>query len=175
MQGHRRGAWHTLSVGASIAGRGPCNSSTSPVISHLSASYSNAANEWREADGKVPTSFQHDRCPALCRGRSCVFIWPVITAVVLLVVAAAWSVMSVVLKIIAAIQLLEGSPTSGSSPWAKQSRYCSESTCAPNLGRDGLALVWLMGLWALVFGITSIARGFRLRGHRAERPKAHRA
>ena len=42
-------------------------------------------------------------------------------------------------------------------------------------GPRSLALVWLIGLYALVFGVTLIAGGFRLRGHRVERPEAQRA
>jgi uncharacterized membrane protein HdeD (DUF308 family) len=90
-----------------------------------------------------------------------VFIWPVITAVVLLLVVAAWSVVIGVLQIIAAIQLRREIANEWFSPWAERSRCCSGSARLLNPGAGALARVWLIGLYAFVFGITLIVRGHR--------------
>jgi uncharacterized membrane protein HdeD (DUF308 family) len=83
--------------------------------------------------------------------------------------------MSVVLKIIAAIQLRRGVANERFLALGEAISVLFGIYVGAKPGRGPLALVWLMGLWALVFGTTFIARGFRLRRHRAERPEAHRA
>jgi uncharacterized membrane protein HdeD (DUF308 family) len=97
-----------------------------------------------------------------------VFIWPVITAVVLLLVVAAWSVVIGIFQIIAAIQLRREITDEWYLALGGTVSVLFGIYVFINPGAGAFALVWLIGLYAFVFGIALIAVGFRVHGHRAD-------
>lgn len=97
-----------------------------------------------------------------------VFLWPGITAVVLVYLVAAWCVLSGVLEMTAAIA------------WRKEMRneWVLIVSGAISIfvglalaifpGAGAISLVWLIGAHAVVFGVLLIVVGFRLRDLRHE-------
>jgi uncharacterized membrane protein HdeD (DUF308 family) len=94
------------------------------------------------------------------------FVWPALTALVLLYLIAAWSVITGALKIAAAIRLrrtIEGEWLLGLNG-AFSVLFGILLVVMPVIGL--ITLVWLVGAYALVFGILLLALAFRLRTHR---------
>jgi uncharacterized membrane protein HdeD (DUF308 family) len=92
------------------------------------------------------------------------FVWPGITALVLLYLIAAWAIVSGILEIIAAIKLrkeIEG------EWWLALTGILSVIFGVMLMARPGagaIAVVWLIGLYALFFGIFHLALAFKLKG-----------
>jgi uncharacterized membrane protein HdeD (DUF308 family) len=97
-----------------------------------------------------------------------VFVWPVITAVVLLLVVAAWAVVIGVLQIIAAIRLRREIANEWFLALGGAIALLFGIYVFVNPGAGAVAVVWLIGLEAVIFGVALIAAGFRLRAHRTE-------
>jgi len=91
------------------------------------------------------------------------FLWPGLTAYVLLMVIASWAIITGILEIAAAIRLRREI----TNEWA----LAFGGLLSVGLGvllfmrpvLGGLALVWTIGAYALLFGVLLIALGFRLR------------
>jgi uncharacterized membrane protein HdeD (DUF308 family) len=94
------------------------------------------------------------------------FLWPGLTAIALLFLIAAWSLVTGVLEIIAAVRLRKQ---------VKGEIFLTLSGIAgivfgvllmtwPATGI--LAVVWLIGAYALIFGALLVALAFRLRAHK---------
>jgi uncharacterized membrane protein HdeD (DUF308 family) len=104
-------------------------------------------------------------------------VWPALTAVVLLYVIAAWSVIKGVLKIAAAIRLrraIQGEWLLGLNG-AFSVLFGILLFVMPAMGL--ITLVWLVGAYAFILGILLLGLAFRLRKHqapvsRAEMPRA---
>lgn len=102
------------------------------------------------------------------------FLWPGTTAIVLLWFIAAWAIITGVLEVLAAIRLrreLEG------EFWLGLAGVLSVifgviAFVFP--GASALAIVVLIGIYAILFGVTLLVLAFRLRGHagRAQLPGA---
>ena len=93
------------------------------------------------------------------------FLWPQITAVVLLYFIAAWAVVTGIFEIFAAIRLreeIEGEWVLGLSGLASII-FGVLLMIWPASGL--LALVWLIGAYAIVFGILMLYLGFKVRGY----------
>jgi uncharacterized membrane protein HdeD (DUF308 family) len=91
-------------------------------------------------------------------------VWPGITALALLYVIAAWAVLTGILEIIAAIDLrkvIDNEWLLGLGGLASVV-FGVILALQPNAG--ALALIWLIGAYAIVFGALLIALSFRLRG-----------
>jgi uncharacterized membrane protein HdeD (DUF308 family) len=87
---------------------------------------------------------------------------------VLLLVVATWSVVIGVLQIIAAIQLRREIANEWYLALGGAASVLFGIYVFTSPGAGALALVWLISFYAFVFGITLIAVGFRVRGHRAD-------
>jgi uncharacterized membrane protein HdeD (DUF308 family) len=101
------------------------------------------------------------------------FLWPAITALALLVVIAAWSILHGFLEIVGAIRLrkeIEGE-------WLLiLSGLLSVAFGALVLlfpGAGALALVWLIGAYAILFGVLLIVLSLRLRRRGTHAAGAH--
>jgi uncharacterized membrane protein HdeD (DUF308 family) len=91
------------------------------------------------------------------------FVWPQITAVALLALIAAWAVLTGVIEIIAAVRLrreLQGEWLLALSG-ALSVLFGVLIVLWPGAG--ALAVVWLIGVYAIVFAITLLMLAFRLR------------
>jgi uncharacterized membrane protein HdeD (DUF308 family) len=92
------------------------------------------------------------------------FVWPGITALVLLYLIAAWAIVSGIFEIIAAIKLrkeIEG------EWWLAFTGILSVIFGVMLIAQPGagaIAVVWLIGLYALIFGIFLLALAFKLKG-----------
>ena len=91
------------------------------------------------------------------------FIWPQITALSLLYLTAAWAIVMGVFQVVAAISLrreIEG------ELWLGLGGLLSivfGIVLLINPGAGLLSLTWLVGLWAVMFGIANLVLGWRLR------------
>ena len=92
------------------------------------------------------------------------FAWPGITALVLLVFIAVWAVLTGIMEIVAAIQLrreIQGE-------WLLALSGALSVIWGIILfvfpGAGAVAIAWLIGVFAILFGISLIALAFRLRG-----------
>lgn len=98
------------------------------------------------------------------------FFYPGITALVLLYVIAFWAIFTGILKIVMAISLrreIENEWLMGLSGVVSV-LFGIILAVLPGVGL--LSLVWLIGIYAIVFGVAQIALGFRVRSHRRDTP-----
>jgi uncharacterized membrane protein HdeD (DUF308 family) len=92
------------------------------------------------------------------------FLWPGTTALVLLYFIAAWAIITGVLEIVSAIQLrriIENEWMMGIAGLASIV-YGLIPVIFPGAG--ALSLVWLIGVYSLVFGVLLLVLAWRLRG-----------
>ena len=101
------------------------------------------------------------------------FFYPGLTALVLLYVIAAWAILTGLFEIAAAIRLrkeIEG------ELWLALAGLASVAFGVLLLVRPGagaLSVVWIIGAYALLFGVMLIVLGFRLKGFK-DRPRGGR-
>jgi uncharacterized membrane protein HdeD (DUF308 family) len=100
------------------------------------------------------------------------FIWPGMTALVLLFIIAAWAIVTGIFELIEAVRLREQIQ----NEWLLGLMGIASITFGVILaiapGAGALAVVWLIGSYALVFGILMIGLAFRLRGFAQRHPAA---
>jgi uncharacterized membrane protein HdeD (DUF308 family) len=100
------------------------------------------------------------------------FIWPGITALVLLIFIAVWAIVLGVMEIYGAIKLREEID----NEWLLIAGGFLSVVFGILLlvwpGAGALALVWLIGAYAIVFGVIYIAFSFRLKKHQGAHAKA---
>jgi uncharacterized membrane protein HdeD (DUF308 family) len=100
------------------------------------------------------------------------FVWPGLTAVSLLYLVAVWAIATGVFQVIAAIALrreLDG------EFWMVLGGVASIVFGALLVAFPGnglLTLVWLVGIWSVVFGVSSLALAYRFRKIDEEMPAA---
>ncbi len=96
------------------------------------------------------------------------FVWPDITALTLLYVIAAWAIITGVLEIVQAIQLRK--VIRGELLWiiggALSVIFGFLLILFPGAG--ALSVIWLIGLYSILFGVLLIVLGFRLRGMKGQ-------
>jgi uncharacterized membrane protein HdeD (DUF308 family) len=94
------------------------------------------------------------------------FVWPGITALVLLYFIAAWSIVTGAFEIAAAIRLRQEIEGEWLLALAGIASLIFGILLVVQPGSGALALIWLIGAYALVFGILMLVLAFRLRSLR---------
>jgi len=94
------------------------------------------------------------------------FFWPGITALALLYVIAFWAIFTGVLEVVMAISLRREIENEWLMVLSGVLSVLFGLILAVLPGVGLLSLVWLIGIYTLVFGIVLIVLGFRARGHR---------
>jgi len=92
------------------------------------------------------------------------FAWPGITALVLLYLIAAWAVATGVFEVVAAIRLRREIRGEWLLALSGVISVLFGIAMVINPVGGALAVVWLIGAYAIAFGVLLIALGFRLRG-----------
>jgi uncharacterized membrane protein HdeD (DUF308 family) len=92
------------------------------------------------------------------------FVWPGITALVLLYIIAAWALITGVLEIVAAVRLRR---VINNEWWLALTGILSilfALVLIVSPGTGALALVWVIGAYAILFGLLMLALALRLHG-----------
>ena len=94
----------------------------------------------------------------------CTFLYPGITAIALLYLIASWAIIRGVFEIVTAIQLRKEI----SNEWALIAggiiSVLFGVVLIANPAAGALAMIWVIGVYALIFGLMMIVFAFRLRG-----------
>ena len=96
------------------------------------------------------------------------FFWPGLTALALLYVIALWAIFTGVVEVVMAIRLRREMENEWLMALSGVLSVVFGLILAVLPGVGLLSLVWLIGIYALAFGIALIVLGFRVRGHRQE-------
>jgi uncharacterized membrane protein HdeD (DUF308 family) len=99
------------------------------------------------------------------------FVWPGITALILLYVVAMWAITMGVFQVVSAIALrreIEGEFWMGLGGVVSV-LFGILLVVSPGTGL--ITLVWLVGFWAMAFGASSLGLAYRLHGIAAAQPK----
>jgi uncharacterized membrane protein HdeD (DUF308 family) len=92
------------------------------------------------------------------------FVWPGLTALALLFVIAAWAIVTGALEVVAAIRMRNVIDNEWTLIIAGVLSVLFGVVLLAQPGAGALAIVWLIGLYAVVFGIALLALSWRLRG-----------
>lgn len=92
------------------------------------------------------------------------FVWPGITAMALLYVVASWAIVTGALEVIAAIQLRKEITDEFWLGLGGVLSIVFGVLLFIYPGSGMLSLLWLLGIYAIVFGVSTIFLSFRLRG-----------
>jgi uncharacterized membrane protein HdeD (DUF308 family) len=98
------------------------------------------------------------------------FFYPDITALVLLYVIAFWAIFTGILEIVMSISLRREIENEWLMGLGGVLSVLFGVVLAVLPGVGLLSLVWLIGIYAIVFGVALIALGFRVRSHRRDTP-----
>ncbi|HEX2741612.1 MAG TPA: HdeD family acid-resistance protein [Rubrobacter sp.] len=98
------------------------------------------------------------------------FFYPGMTALVLLYVIAFWAIFTGILKIAMAISLRREIENEWLMGLGGVLSVLFGIILAVLPGVGLLSLVWLISIYAIVFGVAQIALGFRVRSHRRDTP-----
>lgn len=103
------------------------------------------------------------------------FVWPGLTALTLLYLIAFWAIFTGLMEITTAVQLRKDlpHPVMLSFAGALSILFGLLLVIFPRSG--ALSVIWLIGIYAIIFGVAFIALGFRLRGVQHEVSSARQA
>jgi uncharacterized membrane protein HdeD (DUF308 family) len=93
-----------------------------------------------------------------------VWVWPGLTALALLYWIAIWAIIVGVMEITSAVQLRKEIANEWFLGIAGALSILFGLICFVHPASGALAVVWLIGIYAILFGVTLIGLGFRLRG-----------
>ena len=93
------------------------------------------------------------------------FIWPGITALVLLVFIATWAIMSGVFEIVGAIRLRKEIDNEWTLILGGIVSVLFGLIILVAPGAGALGLIWAIGGWAIVFGVLMVLAAFKLKKH----------
>jgi len=91
------------------------------------------------------------------------FIWPGMTAIVLLAFIAAWSLVMGIFQIIAAVRLRKSIENEWLLGLSGLLSVIFGVLMLINPGAGALAVIWVIGAYAILFGVLLIALGLKLR------------
>jgi uncharacterized membrane protein HdeD (DUF308 family) len=94
-----------------------------------------------------------------------VFFWPGMTATVLLFLISAWAIFTGLLKVVMTIAFRREVENEWLMGLSGALSVLFGVVLAVWPGAGLLSLVWLVGIYALIFGVALIVLGFRARGH----------
>jgi uncharacterized membrane protein HdeD (DUF308 family) len=103
------------------------------------------------------------------------FLWPGVTALVLLVFIAVWSIARGLFEIIGAIQLRKEIDNEWLLILAGAMSVVFGILILLWPGAGALALIWLIGAYAIIFGALLVGFALRLRRHRGAATALHRS
>ena len=92
------------------------------------------------------------------------FFWPAITALALLYVIATWAILTGVVEVVAAVQLRQAITNEWAFILSGVLSVVFGLLLVIQPGAGALTLVWLIGLYAVLFGVSLLAFAWRLRG-----------
>lgn len=95
------------------------------------------------------------------------FVWPGITAIVLLYLIAAWALVTGVLELMAGFRLRGHLANEWLLLLGGAASIIFGVLLILQPGAGALALLWLIGIYAIVFGVLVLTLAFRIRGHAA--------
>ena len=99
------------------------------------------------------------------------FVWPGITALVLLYLIAFWAIFIGVMQILAAVRLRREIDNEWWLIVGGAAAVVFGVIAFVDPGTGALSLVWLIAVYAILFGVTLLALAFRLRGGRGRLPR----
>ena len=95
------------------------------------------------------------------------FLWPGLTALVLLYIIAFWALVAGVFQVIAAIRFRKDIRTEWFLGLSGLVSILFGAMLVMQPGAGALALVWVIGIYAVFFGILLLVFSLRLKQHRA--------
>lgn len=98
------------------------------------------------------------------------FVWPGLTALTLVFIIAAWAIVTGVLEVFAAIRLRNVITNEWMLGFAGVLSVVFGLLLFAQPGAGALALVWIIGAYAVIFGIALLGLAWRLRGILAHMP-----
>jgi uncharacterized membrane protein HdeD (DUF308 family) len=99
------------------------------------------------------------------------FVWPAITALALLYVIAAWAILTGVVEVVAAIRLRQVISNEWAFILSGVLSVLFGILLVIQPGAGALTVVWLIGLYAVLFGIGLLVFAWRLHGLTEGMPK----
>ncbi len=99
-----------------------------------------------------------------------VFAWPRITALVLLFFIAGWAIVTGILEIVAGIRLRKTAANEWMFIVSGVLSVLFGVLLFIRPGAGALALIWLIGIMAIVYGISLVVLSFRVKGLGSRRP-----
>ncbi len=96
------------------------------------------------------------------------FIWAPVAALSLVIIVASWAILTGIVELVAAVRLRKIVPNEWLLGLVGIASIIFGVLLAIRPAAGLVTIVWIMGAYALVSGVLTLALAFRLRGHRGE-------